>query len=61
MNDGYHLWSERYDRDLDDIFAIQDEISLAIVDRLEVNLLGGESEALGKGLPITSSSTISIC
>lgn len=32
--DGYHLWSERYDRELNDIFAIQDEISQAIVDAL---------------------------
>src|SRR5204863_9484337 len=30
--DGYQLWSERYDRQLEDIFDIQDEISLAIVD-----------------------------
>src|SRR5947209_17265658 len=34
-----HLWAERYDRDLNDIFAIQDEISLAIVDALKVKLL----------------------
>jgi serine/threonine protein kinase len=40
--DGYHMWSERYDRDMDDIFAIQDEISLAIVDNLKVKLLKGE-------------------
>ncbi len=40
--DGYHLWSERYDRDMDDIFAIQDEISLAIVDNLKIKLLKGE-------------------
>jgi serine/threonine-protein kinase len=32
--DGYHLWSERFDRDLEDVFAIQDEISLAIADHL---------------------------
>ncbi|MEP4149331.1 MAG: hypothetical protein ABJL54_19080 [Halioglobus sp.] len=36
--DGYHLWSETYDRDLTDIFAIQDEISAAIVDALRVHL-----------------------
>ena len=40
--DGAHLWSERYDRSLDDIFAIQDDISLAIVDALKVRLLGEE-------------------
>ena len=48
VDDGYHLWSERFDRELDDIFAIQDEISLAIVEKLEVNLVGGDSEALVK-------------
>ncbi len=37
--DGYHLWSERYDRQMDDIFAIQDEITGAIVDSLKVKLL----------------------
>jgi serine/threonine-protein kinase len=46
--DGYHLWSEKYDRDMEDIFAIQDEISLAIVDKLKVRLLGGEKENLVK-------------
>lgn len=40
--DGMHLWSERFDRQLDDVFAIQDEISLAIVDRLKVQLLEAE-------------------
>lgn len=46
--DGYHMWSERYDRDMDDIFAIQDEISLAIVDNLKVKLLKGEKTKLVK-------------
>jgi len=36
--DGYQLWSERYDRDMTDIFAVQDEISAAIVDALKVKL-----------------------
>jgi serine/threonine protein kinase/Tfp pilus assembly protein PilF len=36
---GGHLWSERYDRDLTDVFAIQDEIAAAIVDVLELRLL----------------------
>jgi len=48
VTDGYHLWSERYDREMEDVFAIQDEISLAIVDRLKVNLLGEEKAALVK-------------
>ncbi len=34
--DGFHLWSEKYDRNMDDIFAIQDEIALAITERLKV-------------------------
>ena len=33
--DGYHLWSEKYDRNMEDVFAIQDEISLTIVDKLK--------------------------
>jgi serine/threonine-protein kinase len=37
-SDGYHLWSDRYDRELTDIFAIQDEISGAIVDALRQHL-----------------------
>jgi adenylate cyclase len=37
--DGSHLWSERYDRQIEDVFAIQDEIALAIVDNLKVTLL----------------------
>ena len=36
--DGYHLWSERYDRELTDVFAVQDEISAAIADALQVTL-----------------------
>jgi adenylate cyclase len=40
--DGYHLWSERYDRNMEDIFDIQDEISLAILNALKVKLLGDE-------------------
>jgi TolB-like protein/Tfp pilus assembly protein PilF len=46
--DGYHLWSEKYDRNLEDIFVIQDEISLAIVDKLKIELLGGEAARLVK-------------
>jgi len=46
--DGYHLWSEKYDRNMEDIFAIQDEISLAIVDKLKIELLGDEESMLVK-------------
>lgn len=38
--DGYHVWSERYDRTLDDVFAVQDEIARAVVNRLAVQLAG---------------------
>ena len=38
--DGFHLWSERYDRDIGDVFAVQDEIARAVVDKLRVKLLG---------------------
>ncbi len=48
VSDGYHLWSEKYDRSIKDIFAVQDEISLAIVDKLRVELLGGEREKITK-------------
>jgi adenylate cyclase len=44
---GDHVWAERYDRDLTDIFAIQDELSKAIVDALKVKLLPQEKEAIG--------------
>lgn len=46
--DGYHVWSERYDRELKDIFSIQDEISLAVVENLKVQLLGEEEAKLTK-------------
>lgn len=39
-DDGYHLWSESYDRTLEDIFAIQDEIAVSVVEQLKVALLG---------------------
>ena len=43
---GGHLWADRYDRDLTDIFAIQDEITHTIVDQLKVRLLPSESRAI---------------
>jgi len=46
VRSGYHLWSDRYDRELSDVFAIQDEITLAITDNLKLNLLGDEKAAL---------------
>lgn len=46
--DGYHLWSERYDRDMKDIFDIQDEIARTVADHLKVTLQGGVQERLVK-------------
>src|SRR6266542_344610 len=46
--DGYQLWSERYDREMEDIFAIQDDISQAIVKALKVILSEDEKKAIEK-------------
>ena len=46
--DGYHLWSERYDRELEDVFAIQDEIAGNIVRALRVVLSEEEKRAIEK-------------
>jgi adenylate cyclase len=46
---GYHLWSENYDRDLSDIFALQDEITLKIIDALHIKLTWGEQASLWEG------------
>ncbi len=43
---GGHIWAERYDRDLSDIFALQDEISEAIVKALKLKLLPEEKQAI---------------
>lgn len=43
--DGYHLWSERYDREMNDIFDVQDEITLAVIDALKLKLLGSTKHA----------------
>jgi adenylate cyclase len=42
IDNGYHVWSETYDRKLDDIFQVQDEIASAVVKALKVSLLEGE-------------------
>src|SRR5439155_1915524 len=46
--DGFQLWSERYDRELKDIFDVQDEIAKAIAERLRVTLGGGKDVRLGE-------------
>ena len=51
--DGYHLWSESYDRQMADVFDVQDELSRSIVSTLRPKLVGEDSESLV--LPATSS------
>jgi TolB-like protein/Tfp pilus assembly protein PilF len=46
VDDGFHMWSETYDRDLDNIFEVQDEIAKAIVDALKLPLLGHDAKPL---------------
>ena len=43
---GHHLWAEKYDRELKDIFALQDEITMKIITALEVKLTEGEQARL---------------
>ncbi|MDH3839204.1 MAG: adenylate/guanylate cyclase domain-containing protein [Desulfobacteraceae bacterium] len=46
----YHLWSESYDRDLEDIFALQDEITLIIIETMRIKLTVGEQARLWAGM-----------
>jgi len=46
VDDGFHLWSESYDRELDDVFAIQDEIAQAILEQLKAHLLASEQNVI---------------
>ena len=48
VEEGYHLWSEKFDRSLEDIFEIQDEVAAAVVENLRVTLLAGEKAAIEK-------------
>ena len=43
---GGHVWSERYDRDLKDVFALQDEVTLTVMRAMRVKLTEGEQAAL---------------
>ena len=49
VSDGYHLWSETYDRTLDDIFAVQDDIARSVVKELRTTLLGEEADSVASG------------
>jgi len=44
-DNGYHLWSQTYDRDVRDIFAVQDDIAHAVVEQLRITLLGSDAVA----------------
>jgi TolB-like protein len=44
VGDGFHVWSDTYDRQLTDVFAIQDEISTAILEQLKTALIGSDSK-----------------
>lgn len=59
--DGAHVWAERFDRDLTDIFTIQDETTHAIVDQLKVKLLSLEKNPSNRRRPIISKLTPTIC
>jgi len=48
LTTGHHLWAERYDRELKDIFALQDEVTQKIVTALEVKLTAGEQARVGR-------------
>jgi TolB-like protein/Tfp pilus assembly protein PilF len=52
-SDGFHVWSQNYDRTLDDIFAIQDEIASHVGSALSASLLGTEGETLVAGVTTT--------
>jgi serine/threonine protein kinase/tetratricopeptide (TPR) repeat protein len=47
-SNGFHLWSERYDRDMDDVFAVQDEIARSVAEKLRVTLMGDPAAPLVK-------------
>src|SRR6476620_1577674 len=48
VRDGYHLWAERFDRLIDDIFDLQNEVSQKIVDALKVSLTESEKKLLAQ-------------
>ncbi len=50
-SDGFHLWAERYDRTLEDVFAVQEEIAKSIADALRVTLTPAETASLAKDRP----------
>jgi TolB-like protein/DNA-binding winged helix-turn-helix (wHTH) protein len=53
-DDGFQLWSQTYDREIKDIFAVQDEIARATTDALQLKLLGGNGQPLASALRSTN-------
>ncbi|OGT56188.1 MAG: hypothetical protein A3E01_04820 [Gammaproteobacteria bacterium RIFCSPHIGHO2_12_FULL_63_22] len=49
--DGYQLWSQTYDRKLTDIFAVQEDIAVAVVDSLKLKLMTGRTQGSGRHTP----------
>lgn len=48
LENGFNLWSEKYDRNMDDVFAVQDEVALSITEKLKGTLLENEKEMIRK-------------
>ncbi len=48
VEDGYHIWSDTYDSDLEDIFTIQEDIARQVADALKINLLGEEAAEIAE-------------
>jgi TolB-like protein/DNA-binding winged helix-turn-helix (wHTH) protein/Flp pilus assembly protein TadD len=54
VNDGFQLWSQTYDREINDIFAVQDEIAVAATEALQLKLLGGNGQPVAQKLRSTN-------
>jgi TolB-like protein len=52
-DDGFQLWSETYDGEIKDIFAVQDEVALATTEALQLKLLGGNGQPGSSNLQST--------
>jgi TolB-like protein/DNA-binding winged helix-turn-helix (wHTH) protein len=53
-DDGFQLWSQTYDREIKDIFAVQDEIAMAATEALQLKLLGGNGQPIASNLRSTN-------
>jgi tetratricopeptide (TPR) repeat protein len=54
VEDGFHLWSEKYDREMNDIFAIQDEIALSITEKLKLVLMKKDQDRISRSRPLNT-------